>query len=82
MARNRHDDTPDKTLGDLSGAMIVVACERCNRKGRYRRSTAIRKYGAGYDVRAFIVQVAADCKEWHWPKHGKMPWGCSAKIVE
>lgn len=54
-------------LGDLQrqGVSVVwVACSRCDRKGRYRVTALIERFGAGCVLPDVGVGLSADC-----PKH-------------
>ena len=49
------------TLADFPGDMIRFACDRCDRRGRYRRATLLDQFGAGA-VLPDVLNGLANCK--------------------
>jgi hypothetical protein len=51
------------TLIDVAArtGVLVVACTRCERQGRYGLTTLISSYGRGYGVPAVLVKLSDDC---------------------
>jgi hypothetical protein len=41
--------------------VLVVACSRCDRAGRYRLDTLISRHGPGYGVPELLRALSADC---------------------
>ena len=71
-------DEPPLFLPDAADwrfPMVRLACDRCERKGQYRRETLIEKYGLEVrmpDLRHLIAQC---------PRHGTpgRPAGCTTR---
>jgi hypothetical protein len=53
------------TLADYLGAMVRVACRKCDRCGQYRRSSLVALYGDKAPHPDVLRQLAHDC-----PKRG------------
>jgi hypothetical protein len=51
------------TLEDVAARtdVLVMACSRCDRAGRYRVQTLIGHHGRGYGVPALLRTPSADC---------------------
>jgi hypothetical protein len=48
-------------LRDYPFEMIRLACRKCPRKGQYRKSTLIERYGADANMINVRLVMAADC---------------------
>ena len=48
-------------LADYSGAMVNVACRKCSRSGRLRRSRLEAVHGADIVLPELLARIAADC---------------------
>jgi hypothetical protein len=62
------------TLGGICAAGIItlnVACMNCPRRGRYRVTRLVDRYGAGLGLPDLKTLLAADCREKQspWPQH-------------
>ena len=51
------------TFGDLDGKLEVlrVACTKCNRRGRYRVATLIKRYGRDAKLVDWKEDITTDC---------------------
>jgi len=64
------------TLRDWRFPMVRLACDRCERKGQYRRETLIEKYGLEVrmpDLRHLIAQC---------PRHGTPGQACGVYYAD
>ena len=52
-----------RTLGEIAArtGLLVVACSRCERRGRYRLDNLITRHGADAGVRVIVPELTADC---------------------
>ena len=41
--------------------VIEIACEKCNRRGRYRRSSLLEKYGPTMVLPDILAELSANC---------------------
>jgi hypothetical protein len=58
-------------LGDL----IELACEKCGRRGQYRKHTLVERYGTDIRLPDLLVEIA------HCPRSGAWHDGCGAHYV-
>ena len=49
------------TLADYPDAMVRIARRNCDRRGQYRRSSLIRRYGDKAALPDVLRQIAHDC---------------------
>jgi hypothetical protein len=51
------------TLGQAAErtASLGIACGRCDRAGRYRLETLIRRHGPDFGIPALLNELSADC---------------------
>jgi hypothetical protein len=49
------------TLADYPGKLVRIACRRCDRRGRYWRTTLIAIYGAEAPLPSVLAFLAHDC---------------------
>ena len=49
------------TLADYPGDMVVLACAKCDRRGRYRKASLVAIHGAKIGLPDLLGRVAADC---------------------
>jgi hypothetical protein len=51
------------TLGAIAArtATLEVACNRCDRRGRYQTAALVERYGADHPVPQWLRDVSADC---------------------
>jgi len=57
--------TEVRTLDEIAArtSMLLVACSRCERRGRYRPDALIARHGADAGVRAMVPDLTADCPQ-------------------
>ncbi|MCA6303680.1 MAG: hypothetical protein IM628_02515 [Phenylobacterium sp.] len=55
---------------------VRVACDRCGRQGRYRRSTLVGRFGADASMPDVLIRIAA-C-----PRHGSASDPCGAHFPD
>lgn len=48
------------TLGQCSQPWIVVICDKCKRRGEYKRETLLAKYGPDFSMPSLHERIAAD----------------------
>ena len=48
------------TLGTCTEPWIVVLCEKCNRRGEYKRETLLARYGPDMSMPSLHQHIAAD----------------------
>jgi hypothetical protein len=61
------------TLADCEQPMIRFICDKCGRKGQYRKARLVGKYGPDVAMPDLLHKVA-DCPHWQ-PMRG----GCSVR---
>ena len=49
------------TLAEYPGDVIVLACERCDRRGQFRKERLIAEYGPDIGLPDLRIRLAADC---------------------
>lgn len=52
-------------LADYPGDMVNVACNKCPRSGRLRRSRLEAEHGADIVLPELLARIAADCPKMH-----------------
>ena len=59
------------TLGQIAGRLpwLEVACEKCDRKGRYSVKKLIDRHGADYGLPDVAATLSADC-----PRRGALTY--------
>jgi hypothetical protein len=65
MRRRRLDDRDDLPtsvlLRDYPFEMVRLACTRCARRGQYRKSTLLARFGPNYGLVSMRFDLAAGC---------------------
>ena len=61
------------TLAECERLMIKPICDKCSRKGQYRKATLVAKFGPDV-VMPDLLHKVADCPRWN-PMRG----GCSVR---
>jgi hypothetical protein len=61
------------TLAECERPMIRLICDKCGRKGQYRKATLVAKFGPDI-VMPDLLHKVADCPHWN-PMRG----GCSVR---
>jgi hypothetical protein len=64
------------TLASFPNAMVRLVCDRCGRRGQYRKETLIREYGPDIVVPDLLVTLAK-C-----PRHGAMGDACGVVYAD
>jgi hypothetical protein len=59
------------TLANYPGDVIRVACDRCDRRGRYRRPSLVEQFGAG----AALPNVHCGLANWQRARNASDPNG-------
>jgi hypothetical protein len=51
------------TLADVADRteVLIVACSRCERAGRYRLDTLIARHGSDFGIPTLLAQLSEDC---------------------
>ena len=51
------------TLADVAAqaSVLVAACSRCDRKGRYPMDALIARYGSALPIPHLLARLSADC---------------------
>jgi hypothetical protein len=51
------------TLGQVAALIptLNIACDRCERAGKYRLDTLIVRHGAGFGIPLLLSMLSADC---------------------
>jgi hypothetical protein len=54
-----------RTLGEIAActSMLIVACSRCDRRGRCRLDALIDRHGADAPVRVIVPELIAGCPQ-------------------
>ena len=50
------------TIKDFPTDRIEVECKKCGRKGRYRKTSLIEKYGSDIVLPDLLALIAGDCE--------------------
>jgi hypothetical protein len=65
MRRRRLDDRDDLPtsvlLRDYPFEMVRLACTRCGRRGQYRKSTLLARFGPNYGLVSMRLDLAEGC---------------------
>ena len=69
------------TFGDLVGKLdvLVVACDKCGRKGRYSVARLIERHGRDAKVLDLLAEITADCPK---KQAGNMSDQCAARCPD
>jgi len=70
---------PD-TLLAYPYVVVRIACDACNRSGRYRLARLAEKYGADIDLETLLGYLAGDCK--HWGHSHPYRFRCRARLCD
>jgi hypothetical protein len=49
------------TLAEYPSEVIVLACERCDRRGQFRKAWLVAEYGADIGLPELRLRLADDC---------------------
>ena len=49
------------SLADYPGDAIVVACTKCERRGRYRKALLIAAHGPAISLPTLLREISANC---------------------